>query len=105
MSVEIQDEPLEFTEKGIPISLRPFFQEYVLENLDSERDALAVIDRTLGWGTLRELRWLLRRYDTERIKSFVRKYGWRLLPRRRFKFWVLFFQIDDCYVGERVWPH
>jgi hypothetical protein len=103
--VPILDQPLEFTPNGIPVPLRPYFQEYVLENLDPERDAFTVMDRTLGWGGIPELRWLLRRYDGQQIRAFVQKFGWRLLPRRRFKFWVLFFQLDDYHVGERIWPH
>jgi hypothetical protein len=31
---------MEFTPVGIPTSLRPFFQEYVLDEIDPERSAL-----------------------------------------------------------------
>jgi hypothetical protein len=33
---------LELTPAGISVALRPFFQEYVLENLDPERSAFTV---------------------------------------------------------------
>lgn len=58
---------LEFTPAGIPISLRPFFQEYELEKLDPETSAFTVIERTLAWGDLAELRWLFSRYGSGRI--------------------------------------
>ncbi len=97
--------PFEFTEKGIPVTLRPYFQEYVLENIDPERNAFTVMERTMARGDLREWKWMLGRYDRERLKTFVRKYGWRVLPRRRFRFWVKFFDITDYAVGEKRWQH
>jgi hypothetical protein len=55
------DDEMERTPAGIPVSLRPFFQEYVLEDLDPERSAFTVIERTLAWGEVPELRWLCAR--------------------------------------------
>jgi hypothetical protein len=71
------DHDLKRTPAGIPVSLRPFFQEYVLEDLDPERSAFTVIERTLAWGDLSELRWLFARYGRERLA------GWRCLPWAR----------------------
>ena len=99
------DGKLERTPAGIPVSLRPFFQEYVLEDLDPERSAFTVIERTLAWGDLPELRWLFARYGQERLAEWVRQAGWYLLPRRRFAFWRCFFDLDDYRHGNRVWPH
>jgi len=96
---------LEQTPAGIPVSLRPFFQEYVLEDLDPERSASIVIERTLAWGGVPELRWLLIRYGRERLAEWVRHAGWRCLPRRRFKYWLCFFDLSDYESGERIWPH
>lgn len=103
--IPILDQPLEFTPKGIPISLRPFFQEYTLENLDPDRDAFTVMERALAWGDIRELRWLFRRFDRERLRDFVQKYGVRLLPRRRAKFWALYFQVPYNPPKNRIWIH
>ena len=99
------DEQLERTPAGIPLSLRPFFQEYVLEDLDPERSAFTVIERTLAWGGLPELRWLFARYGRERLAEWVRQAGWRCLPRRRLKYWLSFFELGDYQHGERIWPH
>jgi hypothetical protein len=100
-----RDEPLERAPAGIPLSLRPFFQEYVLEDLDPERSAFTVIERTLAWGDLPELRWLFARYGRERLAEWVRQAGWRCLPRRRLKYWLSFFDLSDHQRGERIWPH
>ena len=99
------DQPLEFTPNGIPISLRPYFQEYDLETLDPERDAFTVIERTLAWGDVRELRWLFRRFEAERLKAFVETYGARRLPRRRGKFWAVVFQVPYQPRKDRIWKH
>jgi hypothetical protein len=43
-------ESLSVTARGIPHSLRPFFQEYDLDDLDPERAAATIIERTLRYG-------------------------------------------------------
>lgn len=101
-SIELE---MERTPAGIPVSLRPFFQEYTLEDLDPERCAFTVIGRTLAWGDVEELRWLFAHYAPERLADWVRDAGWYLLPRRRFLYWRCFFDLDDWQQGERVWPH
>jgi hypothetical protein len=101
----VLDTELERTPAGIPLSLRPFFQEYVLEDLDPERSAFTVIERTLGWGDVPELRWLFARYGRERVLAWVREVGWYLLPRRRFHYWRCFFDLREYRHGERLWPH
>ena len=75
---------------GIPVSLRPFFQEYVLEDLDPERSTCTAIERALAWGDVAEWRWLFATYGS------ARRAGWRCLPRRRLKF-------GRCPVGRRDW--
>ena len=62
---------LVLTPRGLPISLRPFFQDYELERLDPETDAFTIIERTLSWGDRRELRWLFRCYPREQIAEMV----------------------------------
>ena len=99
------DDKLERTPAGIPVSLRPFFQEYVLEDLDPERSAFTVIERTLAWGDPPELHWLFAHYGPERLAEWVRRYGWRGLSRQRLKYWLCFFEIADYHRGERIWPH
>jgi len=99
------DDKLERTPAGIPVSLRLFFQEYVLEDLDTERSAFTVIERTLAWGDLPELRWLFAQYGQERLAEWVRQSGWHCLPRRRLKYWLCFFELTDYRHGERIWPH
>jgi hypothetical protein len=97
--------PVELTPAGIPLSLHPHFQEYVLEDLDPERSAFTVIERTLAWGDVPELRWLFARYGQKQLSEWVRQAGWRCLPRRRLKYWACFFELSDYRRGERIWLH
>jgi hypothetical protein len=99
------DAQLERTAAGIPVSLRPFFQEYQFEDLDPERSAFTVIERTLAWGDVPELRWLFGQYGEERLAEWVVQSGWYCLPRRRFKSWLCFFDLSEVRHGERIWPH
>ncbi len=101
------DEPLAMTLRGIPLSLRPFFQEYELENIDPDRDAFTVIERTLSWGNRRELRWLFRRYSREKLAEMVRFAGWWRIPQRRFYYWLNVLGITEYRKSDyrRLWPH
>ncbi len=96
---------LETTATGMPTTLRPFFQEYDLEKLALERSAFTIIERTLAWGDRAELRWLFAQYGSQRLADWVRQVGWRCLPRRRFQFWVCYFQLTDYQRGERIWQY
>lgn len=100
-------EALEFTPAGVPRSLRPFFQDCELEQVDPDAHAFTVIERTLAWGNRAELRWLFRRYPYARLAEFVRQAGWWRLPHPRFLFWLNFFQITDYRKSDyrRIWPH
>lgn len=97
--------PKEITVLGIPLSLRPAFQEYTLEELDPELDAFTVIERTLGKGDMRELQWLFGNYGVERLRNFVEKYGVRFLPRPRMQYWTLYFELPIEIPQERIWKH
>jgi hypothetical protein len=93
------------TPAGLPVTLRQFFQEYILEELDPEGSAFKVIERSLARGDIPELRWLFAQYGTERLADWVRQAGWYCLPRRRFKYWLCFFGLADFRHSERIWPH
>ena len=98
---------LALTPRGLPVSLRPFFQDYTLEAVDPDADAFTVIERTLAWGNRAELAWLFRRYPRERISEMVAEAGWWRLPRRRFHYWLNILQITEYRHSDyqRLWPH
>jgi hypothetical protein len=71
----------------IPPSLRPYFQEYDLEDLRVRRDANLIIQRTLEFGNWVEIRWLFQVYRRERIQRFLREHGERWLKPVTFNYW------------------
>ena len=83
-----------FTERGIPRSLAPFFQEYNLDNLDPDRAAATIIERTLRYGNCAELRWLFGRYPEATIADWVRRWGRFGLPAPHLAFWKLLLQLE-----------
>jgi len=104
---EIDQEVGEMTPNGIPVSLRPFFQDYTLEDIDPNVDAFTVIERTLSWGSRRELRWLFHLYSREQIAEMVSYSGWWLIPQRRFYYWLNVLNIYEYRKSDyqRIWPH
>jgi hypothetical protein len=73
----------------IPPSLAPFFQEYDLSTLSSEKDAFTIIERTLQFGNRSELRWLFHTYSSKQIADWIRRYGKDCLPQPHLTFWEI----------------
>jgi hypothetical protein len=100
---------LPLSEGGIPLSLKPVFQEYDFDRLDAERNRDLVIERTLNYGDRREARWLFERYGTGTVAEWIRQRGATLLTRRRFNCWQSLLDIRDFrrprYWRQTAWPH
>jgi hypothetical protein len=90
VSPEYQD----VTQQDVPRSLTPFFQEYRLEDLDPDRAAATIIERTLRYGNRAELRWLFARYPQAVIADWVRRWGRFGLPAPHLAFWRLFLHLE-----------
>lgn len=71
----------------IPLSLKPYFQEYDLNDLELVRDANLIIQRTLDFGTWDEIRWLFGLYGVKRIRLFLREHGEQWLKPSSFNYW------------------
>ncbi|MEW5868608.1 MAG: hypothetical protein AB1894_04980 [Chloroflexota bacterium] len=80
---------------SLPASLRPFFQEYNLEQLDVERSAHTIIERTLQFGNREEIRWLFGCYSRQRIREWVRRWGGVALAEPHRSFWRLVLDLED----------
>ncbi|GIK55576.1 MAG: hypothetical protein BroJett015_12390 [Chloroflexota bacterium] len=96
---------MEMTAKGIPVSLRPYFQEYNLDDLDPTQDAFTIIKRTMARGNRMELHWLFSCYGEEQLARWVQEAGWRSLPRRRLLFWQAYFDLGNMPERAGIWPH
>jgi hypothetical protein len=95
------------TEKGLPRSLSPFFQEYTLERLDPAEHGDLIIERVLAYGDRREVRWLLAYYGRARVREWVERMGARRLPWRRHTLWCVLLDLPPAVrPRERaIWPH
>ena len=58
-----------------------------MNELDMERDANLILQRTLEFGTWEEIRWLFTVYGATQIRKFVRVYGERMLSPVVFNYW------------------
>ncbi|MDX9993593.1 MAG: hypothetical protein RBS68_16260 [Anaerolineales bacterium] len=79
----------------IPLSLAPFFQEYDLAQLDPQRDAATIIERTLQFGNRAELRWLFTQYPRAQISDWFKKYASERLPNPHNTFWQIILEIKE----------
>lgn len=80
----------------IPASLAPFFQEYTLEQLDLERSANTIIERTLQFGDREEIRWLFHSYSRRKIRDWVQRWGQAALPEPHLTFWRLVLDLGEA---------
>lgn len=94
----------------LPQTLAPHFQEFDLKNLDVQQDALTIMQRTLEYGDLTELRWLFAVYRRDQIREFVRTRGEFWLSARAFYFWRRYFKLKNWRraphqtLREQLWP-
>jgi hypothetical protein len=79
----------------IPPSLAPFFQEYDFSDLEPQKDAATIIERTLRFGNRAELRWLFRTYPRRQLAEWVKSWGRYGLPEPHLTFWRFFLEVDD----------
>lgn len=97
------------TKAGIPVSLRPCFQEYDFEQLDPAQHGDLIIERTLAYGVRPELRWLFTRYGRAHVVDWVQRLGARRLPWRRYNLWCVLLDLPPARrprpEGARIWPY
>jgi hypothetical protein len=97
------------TAGGLPLSLRPCFQEYTFADLDPAQHADLIIERTLAYGNRREVRWLFSQYGRASLVTWVQHWGVRRLPWRRYNLWCVLLDLPPARrlrpEGSRIWPY
>ena len=78
---------LESTPARLPDRMRPFFQEYDLEDIQITRDADLIIQRLLDEGDWEDARWLFQQYGKVRVRRFLIERGERWLQPVVFNYW------------------
>ena len=79
----------------LPQSLKPFFQEYDMTQLDVQRSAATIIERVLIFGDRSEIGWLFQVYPNKKIKNWVRLWGNYGLPEPHLTFWKLVLGLSE----------
>jgi hypothetical protein len=91
--------------RQIPVTARPFFQEYNVELLDIDQHAALIIERILAYGNRAEIRWLLEMYGRDPVRDWVMQSGMSRLSRRRYHLWCFVFNLPEKNIPDRVWPY
>jgi hypothetical protein len=91
--------------KHIPVSARPFFQEFSVDLLDMNQHASLIMERILAFGNRAEVRWLLEMYGREQVSGWVIQSGMSRLSRRRYHLWCFVFNIPEKNKPVRIWQH
>lgn len=71
----------------IPASTRWLFPEYNFDLMTAEEFFPVIVERILNRGSWAEIRWLLGRYERERIAEWVQRHGYRRLDKRALHYW------------------
>lgn len=79
---------------NIPISLKPFFQEYDISKLTPETDSFTIIERVLQFGNRQEIKWMFDTYSQEKIFLWLMQYGNERLPQPHLNFWKLVLELN-----------
>lgn len=73
----------------IPLSLKPFFQEYDIAKLTPEKDSHTIIERVLQFGNRTEIKWLFNTYSHQMVIDWIKQFGKDKLPQPHLNFWQI----------------
>jgi len=77
----------------IPKSLQGVLWSVKVENLDLQKDKVYIIHQILSYGSLKELKWLLKNYSLSEIKQVFLNYPMRVYTPSSFNF------IKEIFLG------
>ncbi len=80
---------------NLPSALTPLFWDTRPGAVDTETHAFFVLERILEYGSLAAVRWAVQVYGTERIKTFLRQRGARVLSAKTLSFWTMLLSLED----------
>ena len=75
--------------EAIPDAVARLLWDADLDRLDLDRDEALIFERVMSRGSWEAMTWLRRRYPSERLASFVRDRGRRVLSPRDLAYWSL----------------
>jgi hypothetical protein len=89
----------------LPDSLRRYFWEHDIKNIDEYKHASFIIERLLEHGNDDAILWLLRSYPSDKIITVVKK--GRSLSRKTANFWKNFYSLreDEVYCLQKSYQN
>ena len=88
----------------IPVSAKPFFQEYTFSKLDPREHASLVMERILAYGNRAEVRWVFDFYGVSQLQKWVSEDGLRLLPKHRYHLWCVVLDLAPDITSNKTIP-
>jgi len=93
-------------QNAIPVSAKPFFQEYSFSKLDPLEHASLIIERILAYGNRAEVRWVFDFYGVSQLQKWVSENGLRLLSKRRYYLWCVVLDLaPEMTQKKNQWQH
>ena len=89
----------------IPLSVKPFFQEYDFSSLNIRLHKGLILERILAYGCREEIQWLIQTYGKPVIHNWLEVSGPKRLPWRRYHLWCLVFNLPEPAKPQRIWTH
>lgn len=81
--------------RRVPDHLSAIFWDGDLGTLDLDRHRDQIIERVLQDGTLEAVRWVLREYGDDVIRTFVSEKGAKRLDPKILSFWYSHYKLGD----------
>ena len=78
---------------GIPAFLQSSLWSYDFKKMDPKRDRRTVITQVLNYGTTDQVKWLLRTYSDQEIKTVVREPQRGIWHPESLNFWTKIFNL------------
>jgi hypothetical protein len=78
---------------SIPLSLKPFLQEYDISKLNPDKDSFTIIERVLQFGNRQEIKWMFYTFSREKVFLWLKQYGNERLPQPHLNFWKIVLEL------------
>ena len=79
----------------LPPGLYRFFWEYDQQHIDIHEHCELIMTRIMARGDRQAMTWLRKIYSGEKIREYLFKKGWKVLPPRELNYWALVGGVSD----------
>ena len=79
----------------LPPDLYRFFWEYDQQRIDIRKHRELIMTRIMARGDWRAMTWLRKVYSGKKIREYLFRKGWKILPPRELNYWALVAGVSD----------